>query len=90
MKILTLKTSRRGERGREMSDDEDSDFEDIKKRGKRREMRDIDEDSDIEDNKKRGKGTEMSDSDEDSDFQDMKIVNIEDMTRIKRGERGER
>ena len=38
MKIVTLKTSRRGERGREMSDiDEDSDIEDIKKRGKRRE-----------------------------------------------------
>ena len=56
MKIVTLKTSRRGERGREMRDiDEDSDFEDIKKRGKRREMRDIDEDSDFEDIKKRGK-----------------------------------
>ena len=54
MKIVTLKTSRRGER-REMRDiDEDSDFEDIKKRGKRREMSDIDEDSDIEDIKKRG------------------------------------
>ena len=39
MKIVTLKTSRRG-KGERMSDiDEDSDFEDIKKRGKRREMR---------------------------------------------------
>ena len=34
---MTLKTSRRGERAREMSDiDEDSDIEDIKKKGKRR------------------------------------------------------
>ena len=38
MKIVTLESSRRGERG-EMSDiDEDSDFEDIKKRGKRRDF----------------------------------------------------
>ena len=36
MKIVTLKTSRRGERG----EGEDSDFEDIKKRGKGREMND--------------------------------------------------
>ena len=51
---MTLKTSRRGERGEKMRDiDEESDFEDIKKRGKRREMRDIDEDSDIEDIKKK-------------------------------------
>ena len=60
MKIVTLKTIRRGERG-EMSDiDEDSDFQDIKKRGKRRGIRDIGEDSDFEDIKKRGKGREMS------------------------------
>ena len=68
MKIVTLKTSRRGER----KEDIDENFEDIKKRGKRREMilmkiltlktsrggerremRDIDEDSEIEDIKKR-------------------------------------
>ena len=55
MKIVKLKTSKRGKE-REMRDiDEDSDFEDIKKRGKRREMSDIDEDSDIEDIKKKGK-----------------------------------
>ena len=56
MKIVKLKTSKRGKK-REMRDiDEDSDFEDIKKRGKRREMSDIDEDSDIEDIKKRERG----------------------------------
>ena len=36
LEIVTLKTSRRGGKGREMSDiDEDSDIEHIKKRGKR-------------------------------------------------------
>ena len=34
MKIVTLKTSRRGERGGMRDIDEDSDIEDIKKRGK--------------------------------------------------------
>ena len=76
MKIVTLKTSRRGERG-EMSDiDEDSD---IKKRGKGREMSDIDEDSVFEDIKKRGKRRGMRDIDEDSELKTSR-----------RGERGER
>ena len=55
MKIVKLKTSKRGKEGEMRDIDEDSDFEDIKKRGKRREMSDIDEDSDIEDIKKKGK-----------------------------------
>ena len=38
MKIVTLKTSRRGERG-ESDSDEVSDFQDIKKRGKDRDKR---------------------------------------------------
>ena len=42
MKIVTLKTSRRRERGEVSDIDEDSDIEDIKKRGKGES--DIDED----------------------------------------------